>query len=142
MLERTKKYDAKKMAQLLETNGIYIGNLNEVITLKCLNQNFEQALDILYQILTQPSFDAQTISKIKDQEISELKEFWDTPLEFIEQVTREHIYQNHPYSKNPVGNLNSIPDLTATDLKKCFKKYISPVNTNLIIVGDLSNIDL
>ncbi|MFH1253920.1 MAG: pitrilysin family protein [bacterium] len=142
MLERTKKYDAKKMAQMLETNGIYIGNLNEVITFKCLNQNFEQALDILYQILTQPSFDAQTISKIKHQAINELKEFWDTPLEFIEQITREHIYQNHPYSKNPVGNLKSIPDLTAADLKKCFKKYISPANTNLIIVGDLSNIDL
>ena len=107
-----------------------------------MNQNFEQALDLLYQILTQPSFDTQTISKIKNQAISELKEFWDTPLEFIEQITREHIYQKHPYGKNPAGNLKSITKLTATDLKKCFKKYISPINANLVIVGDLSNIDL
>ena len=142
MLERTKKYDAKKLAQLLETNGIYIGNLNDVITFKCLNQNFEQTLDILCQILTQPSFDTQTISKIKNQAISELKEFWDTPLEFIEQITREHIYQKHPYGKNSAGNLQSITNLTVTDLKKCFKKYISPINVNLIIVGDLSSIDL
>lgn len=142
MLERTQKYDAEEFAQMLETNGIYIGNLNDVITLKCLNQNFEQSIEILSQILTQPSFDEKTILKIKAQVVSELKEFFDTPLEFIEQVTREHIYQKHPYSKNPVGNLNSISKITSQNLKSHFKKYISPDKAHLIIVGNLSNIDL
>jgi zinc protease len=142
MLERTQKYNAEEFAQMLETNGIYIGNLNDVITLKFLNKNFEQAIEILSQILKQPSFDERSVLKIKSQVISELKEFLDTPLEFIEQITREHIYQKHPYSRNPAGNLNSVAKITTQDLKSCFKKYISPDKAHLTIVGNLNGIEI
>jgi zinc protease len=126
----------------LEADGVYITTVGDILTLKCLSDNFEKALFYLNHILTSPSFDEKSIEKIRNQIINELTEIWDTPLEFVEQLAKEHIYQKHPYSKNSLGNMQSIQNIATTDLKKCYSKLISPINANFVIVGDLSNIEL
>ncbi|KKQ33412.1 MAG: Processing peptidase [candidate division TM6 bacterium GW2011_GWF2_37_49] len=142
LMDQTNKYSSEELHRALESNGVFITNANDVLTLKCLSENFEKALYFLQHILTNPSFDKKSIEKIKKQTINELTEYWDTPIEFIEQLAKEHIYQQHPYSKNPIGTLQSIDLISAKDLRDCYKKHITPAKANLVVVGDLRSINI
>lgn len=142
MMDETKKYSSEELNRMLESSGVFLTNVGDVITLKCLNENFGKALSFLQHILKSPSFDKKSIEKIKKQVINELIEYWDTPVEFIEQIAKEHIYQKHPYSKNPMGNLQSIENFSIENLRNCYKKYITPSKANLVVVGDLRNINI
>jgi zinc protease len=142
MIERTALRTAEEMAQYLETRGIYLNATSETISIQCLNQDFESALKILNEVLTQPSFDDQTIEKIKQRVINELQEYWDTPLDFVDQLARELHYQQHPYSKNPLGSIESISKITKEDLQQCYKNFISPQDASAVIVGSLEDINL
>lgn len=142
MLDKTSKYSCEELNKKLESDGVFITNSGDILTLKCLNENFEKALAHLNHILLNPSFDKVSVEKIRNQITNELTEFWDTPIEFVDQLAKEHIYKNHPYGKNLQGTLDSVAKISIKDLRYFYKKYISPFKTSLVIVGDLSNIDV
>ncbi len=140
--DRTKKYNADALARLLESQGIYLASGGDNIVVRCLKTDFEKVLNILREIVTQPSFDTHSIEKVRQQMISDLDEYWDSPIDFIDQVAKQFIYQDHPYHKNPLGTHKSIKALTKKDLQQLFSAYISPREANLVVVGDLDGISL
>lgn len=142
LTDRTEKYPSDEFHKLLESHGIYLSASSESIVVKALSQDIGQALHILGELLTNPSFDEQTITKIKQQLNNEITEYWDNPIEFIDQLARQKIYVGHPYSKNPMGSLESIQAITPQNLRQWYEQYISPQGAVLTIVGDLSNYDL
>lgn len=137
--DATKDHDADEFAKLLETEGIYLTAGTDSIMIRCLSNDLEKALKILSQILIDGSFQTSLIEKNRQQILSELDEFWDTPSDFIDQIAKETIYQNHPYAKQSHGTRESIKKITKKDLQHLFKTLISPEQAILVIVGDLSD---
>lgn len=142
LTDSSAKHSSQKLNQLLESNGIFITPAGDCFLCQCLSQDFPKALEILSHLITTPSFKQQTIEKIKIQTINELTDFWDTPVDYIDQITRQIMYQDHPYARPNDGSPVSIKSITAKDLKTCYKKYITPHDATLIIVGDVSNYQL
>lgn len=142
MSDRTQEYDADEFAKMLETAGIHLGAGGDSIVLRCLSQDYPQALKILMQVLTTPSFDKQSIDKLRHHIMSELDELWDSPVDFIDQVVKELVYGDHPYHKNSLGNKESIQAIDKKILQALYKKFISPQGAVMVIVGDLSQVSL
>lgn len=142
MTDRTAQLASEEFHTMLETKGIHLQATSESIAIKCLSEDIGQALHVLGEILTTPSFDEKTIEKIKQQILNEITEYWDTPVDFIDQIAKQKIYQGHPYHKNSMGTLESVQAITAADLKKCYDQYISPQGALLTLVGDFGNYDL
>lgn len=142
LTDRTAKHSAEELNRILETSGVYINSSGDVITLKCLSKDLVKGLEMIKEMILHPSFDKKTIEKIRSHMMSELDEFWDTPIEFIEQLAKEAIYQKHPYSKNPLGTKKSIKKIAQKNLKKCYQTYVSPQEATLVIVGDLQAHDV
>ncbi len=140
--DRTQEHDSDEFAKLLESQGIYLGAGTDNIAFRCMNNDFEKSLKVLATIIKKPSFDKHSIQKAQHQILSELDELWDSPIDFLDQIAKEYIYQKHPYHKNPLGTKESIKLIKKKDLENAYKQFISPYQANLIVVGDLTDIDL
>ena len=142
LLEGTDRYSASDLATELESNGINLQTAPGLIQISLLSKDLEKGLDILADILINSKFSKKSIEKIKSQTISDIKNFWDNPNDFIGQILKEKIYKNHPFSKNSLGSEEFIKEVTQEDLISYYKKAISPIGARMSIVGDISNYDI
>ena len=84
------------------------------------------------------TFDPKEIEKVRDHLLTDLKLYWDTPSDFAGHLLREKIYENHPYSQNKYGTVESIKKITREDLVNFYKAHVTPDGTRFSVVGDLS----
>jgi zinc protease len=71
--------------------------------------------------------------------LADIKNFWDDPKSFADQIVRESIYKGHPYSKDTLGKAEVISKIKRTDLVDFYSQYMSPDGAKIAIVGDLKN---
>lgn len=142
MIEGTKKYPGNQFAQELESRGMSLSVYPGGISMSMLSEDFQKGLEFLLEMLTNATFAESDIKKVRQQLIAELKSFWDEPKQFAGQIVKEKIYANHPMSKNSIGSIESVTSITQNDLVSCYKKYITPDETTIAIIGDLQNYDV
>ena len=110
--------------------------------LTAVRKEAEKGLELLEEILVNPRFDEKEIEKVREQILSEIKNFWDDPRRFSSLLVSQEIYKGHPYGKNVLGTEESIKKITKKDLIQFHKKYITPADARLSIVGDIGAYDL
>ena len=142
LAEGTKKYTATQLAEELESRGMSFQAGPGIISMSMLSSDFEKGLELLEEIVANPRFDDEEIEKVRAQTLAEIKSFWDEPKSFSSQLVAEHIYKDHPYSKNILGTPDSINKITRKDLVDFHKKLLSPQAARLAIVGDIGAYDL
>jgi zinc protease len=142
MTEGTEKYTSEQLADLIESRGMSIDVCPGGISMELLQSDLVFGLDILNQIVTKATFPANEIEKIRDQMISDINQYWDEPNSFVSHLMKKVIYKNHPYSKQPLGTAESVRSITQDNLVEFYKKYISPYEARIAIVGDLSGYDI
>ena len=140
--DSTQDHDAEEFAKFLETEGIHLAAGSDSIVFRCLSSNLEKALKIVAAIIKNPTFHKASIEKVRQQMLCEIDEFWDAPLDFVDQIAKEAIYQDHPYHKLPLGDKKSVKALDKKDLQQIFETFISPKGANLVIVGDMEHADI
>ncbi len=140
--DSTQEHTPEQFAKLLEIKGIHLAAGSDNIAIRCLKDDFNEALDLLAGVVKRPSLRAHSIEKIRQQMLNEIEELWDSPADYIDQLARELIYQEHQYHKNPSGTKESIESITKSQLQKLCSQYISPDGAVMVIVGDLQGIDL
>jgi zinc protease len=112
------------------------------ISMELLQSDLAFGLDILNQILTKATFPEDEIEKIRDQILSDINQYWDEPNSFVGYLIKKVIYKGHPYSKQPLGTAESIRSITRQNLVDFYKKYISPYEARIAVVGDLKEYDI
>lgn len=142
LLEGTKKYSSQQLADEIENYGMEIDTAPGLLTLEALSSDFERGLKLVSDILTQSSFEKGAIEKVRAQILTEIQHYWDDPSQFVGQLIKQQIYPNHPYSKNALGTLEIISNLTQSDLKVFYNSHISPKGARLAVVGDLAAYNL
>jgi len=135
--EGTENYTAAQLAQEFERYGMQFAAFPGQISLSLLSEDLEKGLALLFEILTCSLFDKKAIEKVRARILTEIAHFWDAPSQFISQLAREKIYENHPYRKNLFGTVESVNSITQKDLIEAYRASITPSNTRIAIVGDL-----
>jgi zinc protease len=142
MTEGTEKYTSEELADAIESRGISIEVCPGGISLEMLYEDFEFGLNILNEIVTKATFPGEEIEKIRNQMLSDINQYWDDPNSFVGYLVKEIVYKGHPYSKQSLGTTESITLITRQDLVNFYKKYITPYNARIAIVGDLHGYDI
>ena len=142
MSEGTKSYPGRKLADEVESLGMYLGITPGGVSLGMLRDDFEKGLHILADVLTSPEFSKSALEKTQTKIITSLKNFWDTPMMFSSQLLKDFVYKNHPYHKNFFGTEDVISSVKQSDLRQCFDTFVSPKDAVLAVVGDLSGCDI
>ena len=142
-LKGTKKYQQKKLAQVIDENALSISHTfsADYSLAKCvaLNDRFDVAIDVLKEILLCPTFDRfeEEIPLI----MGELTYSLDMPTELVSDILNRDFFKGHPYGYTISLFAESISKLSKEGVAKEYFKIITPKNLTIIVVCDTKNIN-
>ena len=142
MAEGTENYTATELSDAIESRGMSLDIVPGQITMSMLSSDLELALELLFEVLTKATFEKKSIEKVRAHLVADLKNYWDNPTSFVNQLAREQVYKNHPYSKKVLGDFKSIEAINRGNLVDAYKQFVSPHKAIFSIVGDIKQYDL
>lgn len=98
----------------------------------------EPALDLFELVLTQPSFDANSFERLRQQSIISLKYQQQSPSSIVKRAFYNAVFANHPYAQLSNGTIKTISALKLSDLKQFYKRYYLANNATISIIGALN----
>ncbi len=138
----TDKHSPSRLARLIDENAIQlsisVGEESSVINLSVIKEDWEKGLALLQEIITQPAFDSKIFEAVKKQMLTSLKrEGGDAQTVAMREGSIWH-FKGHPYGRDPLIGLKTIPNLTQKDLKHFLHTYFVPSNMVIAVSGDIS----
>jgi zinc protease len=106
-------------------------------SLKMLSENRDEAFDLLRLALTAPRFDAEPLERVRSQTISGLRRETTSPGAIAGRLFWERAFGTHPYAQPSNGTLDSVPTITAADLKDYARKVLAKDSLRIAVVGDI-----
>ena len=141
LFEGTKKRkDSREIANEIEKYG---GEFNAYTTgdrtaffIKIINKRFENAIDILSDMVTSPTFDEKIIEKEKQVILKEINMVTDDPRLHQWILFQKNLFHNHP-AKNPTyGTIDTIKSFTREQVLLYYAAHYIPNNMIISVVGN------
>jgi zinc protease len=108
------------------------------VTVEALSKNFDQAMDILADVILHPSFIPEEIERARRDILSDINREGDNPLRVTINLFLNTLYREHPYGLNVLGTKETVSKITGDDLIKFYKKYAHSENLVIAVVGDVN----
>ncbi len=136
--EGTKKDGAIVFASKLENRAISLHSSNGfetfVIEISCLVSEYEQSLKLLNQLLKDPNLTEDTLLKIKNLQISKLKQKENDFDDVARKNLNKIIWKNTLLENSSNGEITSIETINLQEVKQQIKKVLN-LNNLIIVVG-------
>lgn len=133
--------DSKAFRERLERRAIDI-SFNDTRdhlrgSMRTLKENRDEAFDLLRLALNQPRFDAEALERGRAQALSTLRRQSTSPNDIASRRFFQEAYGEHPYAWPPSGTLESVPTITADDLRGYAKRVLARDTLKIAVVGDI-----
>ncbi len=130
-----------ELAALLDDNaikmGVDIGLEETAIKLSVMSSDWERGLGFLQEVLTRPRFDPKVLEVAKEQETANLgRQGEDAHAVAMREGLIEH-FKGHPYGRDPLTALKTLPDITREDMIRFLSAYFVPANMVVAVSGDI-----
>ena len=133
--------DAKTFHERLENHAIelsfQVGRDEFHGSLRALNEHRVEAFDLLRLALTAPRFDAEAVERVRRQSIAGLQRDTTNPNNIASRRWWQTAFPGHPYGRETKGTLESLPTITADDLRDYVRRVFARNELTLSIVGDV-----
>lgn len=143
MFKGTKKRDAKKIAQEIDTAGAYInaGTSKEYTSyyINIIKDKTDLAMDVLTDITENSIFDKKEMEKEKQVILEEIKMYEDTPTELVQDNLVEAMLGDHPIGHSILGSKKTIKDVTRKNILAFYGKYYKARNIIITAAGNMSH---
>ena len=106
-------------------------------TCQVLTKHFDVGLELLSDIVLNPTFKEDEIDRLRKQTLAAIKQQKDDPDNVAEEKFREFLFGAHPYGRPSEGTEETITAIDRGDIVDFFKKYYVPNNAILAVVGDV-----
>jgi predicted Zn-dependent peptidase len=141
VFEGTKKRTSAEIANSIEGLGgdisAFTSNETTGFFIKIIKKHFEKALEILSDILINPTFTEKAIEQERKIILSEIKMVTDQPRQYQWILFCKALFKKYP-AKNPIyGTEQSVNALQRKDLLEYFQKYYTSQNTIISVVGNI-----
>ena len=143
LFKGTKKRKAYHVLSRLEDVG---GELNAYTTKEetavyasFMKQDYERAVEIIYDITFNSVFPQKEIEKEKDVVIEEINSYLDSPAEMIFDDFEEMIFAGQPIAHNILGTAETVKSFTQHDLVNFVSRNYSTNQMVFCSVGDIDN---
>jgi zinc protease len=134
-------YDSKTFHDRLERKAIEMNFSVERETLRgslrTLKENSDEAFEDLRLSLNAPRFDVSDIELNRAQILAGLRRATTSPGDIANRRWWETAFAGHPYGRPVNGSLESLPTVTADDLKAYARRVLARSNLKIAIVGDI-----
>ena len=140
----TESYSPAELALVLDENAIQISiavrEEEAVIHLSVLKEDWQAGLDVLQEILTRPGFDPRVLDIVKTQELTALKRQGGNARAVAARERNIWHFKGHPYGRDPLKAIETIPGISGEDLKKFISQYFVPSNIVAAVAGDIDKV--
>lgn len=142
MNEGTKTRDGEALSNALQLLGsslnINIGGESGSIGFQSTTGKFPQMLDILADVLVNPSFPPQALERLRAQRLVALTQAKDQPAAIASRVFPRILYGTaHPFGQNVTEE--SLKAITRDDVVAFHKAYFQPLHGLVTVVGDVNS---
>lgn len=145
LMKGTKTKSAYDISNALDGIGadlsVYNSTEYSTVSGSTIMKHKEILLNMLVDILTNPSFPEEELKKLKSIAKTSLKSEKSNPGTLARNMAKIALFgKNHPYSM--VSTEKSIDAITIADIKKYFKDFYIPNSSSMVIVGDFKTDDM
>ena len=115
------------------------------VNLSALKAKLDPSLDIFADVILHPTFPAQDVAKLRNQQIAGILQERKTPVRMALRVFPKLLYgEGNPYSLPLTGSgfESSVSKLTPADLRRFHDTWFKPNNATLVVVGDATVAEL
>lgn len=105
--------------------------------IRTLKNKKETAFDLLHLALTEPHFDADSLTRMKNANLAQIKDSLGDPSWLVARTFNGMVFQDHPYAQPGFGNLSSINTITAQDLKDFTQRQFARNLLTVALAGDI-----
>jgi predicted Zn-dependent peptidase len=108
--------------------------------IKVLDEHLPLALDILSDIVLNPSFSVEDIEREKKVVVEEIKMVEDTPDDLVHELFTQGFWENHPLGRPILGTKDTVESFDAALLREYFVNAYTPRNLIISAVGNLEHV--
>jgi zinc protease len=141
LLKGTARRNAEQIATEIESVGGHIdsygGNNSFGVNAEVLNSDFAVGLDLVADVLLNPTFPADALEREREVQISDIYSQKDNLLKSASLAMRRAMFGNIGYGLDSTGLETAIAKLQSADLKVLHQKFAAPNNCVLAIYGDV-----
>ncbi|MCG3147682.1 MAG: hypothetical protein PCFJNLEI_01123 [Verrucomicrobiae bacterium] len=146
LVKGTKTRTADQIAETVESLGAdlngFAGNNSFGVSARAMTEDLDQILDLFADVLINPIFPDDKLTRERSVQLSELKAEQDQVLRSCQQLLRETMYTKHPYRFNALGTPATLAKLTRTDLADFHRRYAVPNNIVIAVFGNVKAADI
>lgn len=140
--EGTPKYDGEALTDYLEQLGTSVGGAanwdSASLAMTVLRDNLENAFVHFAEVLVTPTFPVAAIERLKAERNAELLQIESEPRELADEKFDEYIYDATSRFRAPLGGtVESVGNLTRSEVVAFHSDRYQPSATTLIVVGDV-----
>ena len=136
----TKRYNSEDIARRLENSGARVQVVNEPdffgYILDGLSGKMDQALEILMDVLQQPSFEEDDLAKEKVLQLARIKNLRENNYAYPVRLFMQTLFGEHAYARSSIGTEATVNGITKEDLQSWFKTNQRPLIPTIFIAGD------
>jgi zinc protease len=141
--EGTKKHPSQRLAEELDDLAARLtssaGQETSRVRLNCLKETLPKALDLLADLLVNPSFEPADLERVRGLLLTELVQNTGSPAALAaNEVARIAWGEKHPWGQPAGGTPESVRALTRDDLVRFHEAWYRPGNAILSVAGDVS----
>jgi predicted Zn-dependent peptidase len=141
VLGGTETQSPQDLAMTLDENAIRLSvsanDEDTVLRLSTMKEDWEKGLSLLAEILTRPRFEGEVIQVAKDQALTNLERQGEKARTVSIREAMIWHFKGHPYGRDPLKGLGTIPLITRGDLIAFLETYFVPSNMVLSVAGDV-----
>lgn len=144
LTQGSKRLDENEFTRAAETLGINLDSSAYkdmfIVSLRSLSddEHLLPALDLMSQMLNQPTFDKAILARNKARLLVGLQQQKQDPGSLASLAFSEALYGDHPYAHPSSGTLESVPTIEQQDLLAFKNRYLVAANASLAMTGNLS----
>ena len=140
----TQRRSSDEIAEALDARGVSlsISANRHMLTVgcTCLSDDFEAMLELVADIVTQPSFPEDEIETRKGEVLNAIRQDEDSPAAMAVLALFAMLYPNgHPYGRPAKGTVDTVSRIARADLLAFHRARFAPSTLMVIIVGDVDS---
>ena len=142
LFKGTKNRTAKKIAEEIDNLGGHINAFTSKETtcyyVKMIDEHIESGINILADMILNPLFLDEDLSKERSVILEEINMYEDSPEDLAHDMLVEMIYKNQGIGRNILGTRSSLQKIKRENMMDFFNKHYVPNNCVISICGNFN----
>ena len=142
----TKNFTKTKLDEELDFHGASINTFaskeSAGLSARMAAKDKDKILNLLKEIMLEPSFDASEFEKEKKRLLVSLEQQKESPRAVIASYFDKFIYGDHVYGNIVQGKISTVSPLTVDDVKKFYTENYLPEGSAIAVAGDFKSAEM